>query len=53
MDPARPVRTLFDLLMLSDFGRANPARVRELLDRCADPSTEDRNVPRQVADEAA
>lgn len=28
----RPARSLEELLLLSDFGRADPARVRELLD---------------------
>lgn len=45
MTDTRP-RTLYELLLLSDFGRANPDRVRELLDRCADPVTEDRNERR-------
>ena len=31
--------TLHDLLMASDFGRANPARVRELLDRAIEART--------------
>ncbi len=47
-------RTLLELLLLSDLGRADPARARELLDRCADPVTEDRNTPRrQVRDAEA
>jgi hypothetical protein len=39
--PAQPL-SLRELLLLSDFGRANPARVEELLNRCADPATESR-----------
>lgn len=46
MTTTRP-RTLYELLLLSDFGRANPDRVRELLDSCADPVTEDRNERRE------
>lgn len=34
--------SLRDLMLASDLGRANPARVDELLDRCADPLTESR-----------
>lgn len=39
--------SLRDLLLSSDFGRVNPRRVEELLDRLADPSTESRSAPRQ------
>lgn len=47
--PAAAPPTLRELLLLSDFGRANPARVEELLDRVADPVTELRNdSPRQA-----
>lgn len=38
---------LRELLLRSDFGRLNPRRVSELLDRTADPLTECRNAPRQ------
>lgn len=42
--PSRPTTpSLRDLLLLSDFGRANPRRVAELLDRVSDPLTEQRN----------
>lgn len=37
---ARP--SIRDLIRLSDMARLNPARVDELLDRCADPSIESR-----------
>lgn len=37
-----PLLSLRDLLLSSDFGRANPRRVDELLDRLADPVTESR-----------
>lgn len=40
-DPARP--SIRDLIRLSDMARLNPARVDELLDRCADPIVETRN----------
>ena len=40
-EPPRPL-TVAELLWLSDFARADPARAAELLDRCADPLTEDR-----------
>lgn len=46
--PAPP--SLRDLLLRSDMGRANPARVDELLDRAADPTTELRNTPRRAFD---
>jgi len=36
--------SLRDLLLRSDFARAAPHRVDELLDRCADPLTEDRST---------
>ncbi len=49
--PIRVQLTLRELLLLSDFGRANPARVDELLDRCADPLTEDRAEPAEASDE--
>ena len=32
-----------ELISLSEFGRAFPERVSELLDRCADPLFEDRS----------
>lgn len=35
--------SLHELLLRSDFGRLNPQRVRDLLDRAADPLMEDRN----------
>lgn len=42
--PSRPdTLSLRDLLLSSDFGRANPQRVAELLDRASDPLTETRN----------
>ena len=41
--PAPAPHSLRDLLLLSDFARANPQRAQELLDRCADPTTERRN----------
>jgi len=37
--------TLAELLLTSDLGRANPERVRELLDRAADPLMEERDAP--------
>jgi hypothetical protein len=43
-----PRRSLYELLLLSDFARGNPERARELLDRCADPLTESRNEPRET-----
>jgi hypothetical protein len=48
-DPARPsirdprFARMCDLIRLSDMARLNPARVDELLDRCADPIVETRN----------
>lgn len=44
--------SLRELLLSSDFGRANPTRVDELLDRLADPSTESR-TDRQECDNAS
>lgn len=38
----RPLTSIRDLIARSDFARLNPRRAREILDRCADPSTEDR-----------
>ncbi len=49
--PRRSPLSLRDLLLLSDFGRANPARVDELLDRVADPLTEDRAEPAEASDD--
>lgn len=46
-------RTLYEILLLSDFARGNPERARELLDRCADPVTEDRDERRERDCEAA
>jgi hypothetical protein len=40
--PVRPAPTLAELLRRSDFARARPDIVDELLDRCADPLMEDR-----------
>lgn len=48
--PRAPL-SLRDLLLSSDFGRANPARVDELLDRLADPSTESRTERQERVDE--
>jgi len=39
----RPPPSLRDLLLRSDFGRAAPERVAELLLRTADPAFESRN----------
>lgn len=49
---SRTAPTLRDLLLSSDFGRANPRRVEELLDRLADPVTETRNEHRQERSDA-
>lgn len=43
--------SLRDLLLSSDFGRANPTRVDELLDRLADPVTESRTEQQERVDE--
>jgi hypothetical protein len=53
MSDPRPRRTLYELLLLSDFARGNPERARELLDRCADPVTESRDERRERDCEAA
>lgn len=42
--------SLRDLLLASDFGRAHPRRVDELLDRCADPLLND-NAPARHSDD--
>jgi len=42
MTTAPPRPSLRDLLLRSDFGRHDPARIDELLDRCVDPVLEDR-----------
>ena len=42
-----PPLSLRELLLSSDFGRANPRRVEELLDRLADLLTESRTTPAQ------
>jgi hypothetical protein len=53
MSDLRPTRrTLYELLLLSDFARGNPERARELLDRCADPVTEDRDTESRDAEAA-
>lgn len=40
-----PPLSLRELLLSSDFGRANPRRVEELLARLADPTVESRTTP--------
>lgn len=50
MQPNRRQPSLRDLLLRSNFGRADPRRVAELLDRAADPATEDRNRTREHTD---
>lgn len=42
---SRPLTSIRDLIAKSDFARLNPGRMREMLDRCADPATEDRPIP--------
>jgi hypothetical protein len=49
--PNRP--SLRDLLLRFDFGRADPARVEELIERCADPLTEVRNEREVVLEDVA
>lgn len=46
-DRRSPPPSLRDLLLSSDFGRANPRRVEELLDRVADPVTETRSSQKE------
>lgn len=46
MPPSAHTPSLRELMLASDLGRANPARVDELLDRCADPLTESRGRAR-------
>jgi hypothetical protein len=41
----RPLTSIRDLIAKSDFARLNPGRMREMLDRCADPAMEDRPAP--------
>lgn len=48
--PVAPPLSLRELLLSSDFGRANPRRVEELLDRLADPTTECRSDVRERRD---
>lgn len=46
---ARP--SVRDLLLRSDFGRANPSRVDELLARYDSPLRDDHSSPREKEDE--
>jgi hypothetical protein len=41
----RPLTSIRDLIAKSDFARLNPGRMREMLDRCANPAMEDRPIP--------
>lgn len=48
---SRPLRSIRDLIAKSDFARLNPGRAAEILDRCADPVTEDRpDIRKELVD---
>lgn len=53
MTAAAPPRSLLDLLLLSDFGRANPERARELLDRAAASRESASDTPAEECDAEA
>jgi hypothetical protein len=47
----RPLTSIRDLIAKSDFARLNPGRASEILDRCADPLTEDRpDIRKELVD---
>jgi hypothetical protein len=50
----RPLTSIRDLIAKSDFGRLNPGRTAEILDRCSDPLTEDRpDIRKELVDASA